>query len=426
MKSPILCFVGPPGVGKTSLGRSIAKALGRSFVRLSLGGVRDEAEIRGHRKTYVGALPGRIIQGIVQAKKVNPVFIMDEVDKIGQDFRGDPSAALLEVLDPEQNSHFRDHYLGVPFDLSKVMFILTANTLETVQPAFRDRMEIVELSSYTLQEKLQIALRHIVPRQIAEHGLKKTQIVFLRDALRSLIEGYTREAGLRSMQRQIGKICRKVARKVAEGEGEGFRIKRSGLAEYLGPIKIFPDRRLKKPRVGVVVGLAWTPVGGEILIVEASMMQGTGRLLLTGQLGDVMKESVQIALSLLRSRAQAYKIEGDPFKERDIHVHFPEGAIPKDGPSAGISVATALLSILKARDVRCDVAMTGELTLRGEVLAIGGLKEKVLAAVRAGITQIVMPKMNEPDLTEIPEEVRAKCRFHAVKDIDEVFKLALL
>ncbi len=425
-KNPILCFVGPPGVGKTSLGRSIARALGRQFVRLSLGGVRDEAEVRGHRKTYVGALPGRIVQGIAQAKTMNPVFVMDEVDKIGQDFRGDPSAALLEVLDPEQNDHFRDHYLGVPFDLSKVMFILTANSLDTIQPAFRDRMEIVELSSYTMQEKLQIAVRHIVPKQIKEHGLSKSHVTFQRDALRALIEQYTREAGLRNMQREIGKVCRKVARKVAEGEGESFRIRKSNLKSYLGVIKNFPDKRLKKPRVGVVVGLAWTPVGGEILIVEASQMNGTGRLTLTGQLGDVMKESAQIALSLLRSRAKTYKIDHELFKTADIHVHFPEGAIPKDGPSAGITVATALLSILTGREVRCEIAMTGELTLRGEVLAIGGLKEKVLAAVRAGISEIIIPRMNEPDLEEIPEEIRAKVRFHTVRDVAEVLKLAVL
>ncbi len=425
MKTPILCFVGPPGVGKTSLGQSISRALRRQFVRISLGGLRDEAEIRGHRKTYVGALPGRIIQGINQAKTMNPVFMMDEVDKIGQDFRGDPSSALLEVLDPEQNATFRDHYLGVSFDLSQVLFILTANVLDTLQPAFRDRLEIIEIGSYTLEEKIQIAIRHLAPKQIREHGLDRSLISLPKTTLTQLITGYTREAGLRRMERLIAKACRKVARKVAEGERRQHKITVRNLAKYLGPKKIFPDHRLSQNQIGVVAGLAWTASGGELLFVEASYMEGKGNLRLTGQLGDVMKESAQIALSLLRSRAGRYGLSADVFSKKDLHVHFPEGAVPKDGPSAGITVATALLSCLSGRKVRCDIGMTGELTLRGDVLPIGGLKEKALAASRAKIKTVLIPKLNQSDLHEVPEEIREDLDFITVSDIDEVFRKAL-
>ncbi len=425
LKTPVLCFVGPPGVGKTSLGQSIAKALERQFVRISLGGLRDEAEIRGHRKTYVGALPGRIIQGISQAKTVNPVFLMDEVDKIGQDFRGDPSAALLEVLDPEQNCKFRDHYLGVHFDLSQVLFILTANTLDPLQAAFVDRLEVIELGSYTLEEKIVIGQRHLVPKQVREHGLNGKRISFSKSSLTRLIQGYTREAGLRRMERLMAKVCRKVARKVAEGEDRLYRITTANLSDYLGPVKIFPDHRLKKNQVGVVAGLAWTAAGGEIMFAEATSMAGKGELVLTGQLGDVMKESAKLALSLLRARAKTYRLEAELFTTRDIHIHFPEGATPKDGPSAGITVATALLSVLTGRAVRAEVAMTGELTLRGDVLPIGGLKEKVLAAARAGIGTIIIPKLNESDLHDVSKDILANLKVETVSDIDGVFALAL-
>ena len=425
LKTPILCFVGPPGVGKTSLGQSIANAMGRKFVRQSLGGLRDEAEIRGHRKTYIGAMPGRIIQGISTAGTMNPVFMLDEVDKIGQDFRGDPSAALLEVLDPEQNSSFRDHYLGVSYDLSKVLFVLTANTLDTLQPAFLDRLEVIELGSYTLEEKIEISKRHLVPKQIREHGLTKENIAFPKAMLSRMIMGYTREAGLRRLERLLAKVCRKVAKKVAEGETGLINIDKTNLTQFLGPLKIFPDHRLKKSQIGVVAGLAWTSVGGEILFVEVTMMAGKGQLLLTGQLGDVMKESAQLALSLLRARATSYGIDKELFSSHDIHIHFPEGATPKDGPSAGITVATALLSCLTQKKVVNDVAMTGELTLRGDVLPIGGLKEKILAAARADIHTILIPKLNESDLHDIPETILKRLKIIGVSDIDEVFAIAL-
>lgn len=425
LKTPILCFVGPPGVGKTSLGQSIANAMGRKFVRQSLGGLRDEAEIRGHRKTYIGAMPGRIIQGISTAGTMNPVFMLDEVDKIGQDFRGDPSAALLEVLDPEQNSSFRDHYLGVSYDLSKVLFVLTANTLDTLQPAFLDRLEVIELGSYTLEEKIEISKRHLVPKQIREHGLTKENIAFPKAMLSRMIMGYTREAGLRRLERLLAKVCRKVAKKVAEGETGLINIDKTNLTQFLGPLKIFPDHRLKKSQIGVVAGLAWTSVGGEILFVEVTMMAGKGQLLLTGQLGDVMKESAQLALSLLRARASSYGIDKELFSSHDIHIHFPEGATPKDGPSAGITVATALLSCLTQKKVVNDVAMTGELTLRGDVLPIGGLKEKILAAARADIHTILIPKLNESDLHDIPETILKRLKIIGVSDIDEVFAIAL-
>jgi ATP-dependent Lon protease len=426
MKGPLLCFVGPPGVGKTSLGRSIARALGRRFVRLSLGGVKDEAEIRGHRRTYVGSMPGRIIQGIHQAGANNPVFMMDEVDKIGADFRGDPSSALLEVLDPEQNNSFRDHYLGVPFDLSNVMFICTANLMDTIQPAFLDRMEVLRLSGYTEDEKLEIAKRHIVPKQIEEHGLTPAQLVYVDRALRSMINSYTREAGLRNLEREVAAIARKVARKVAEGDTGAVRVTPSSIHRYLGAPKILPEERLKKDEVGIATGLAWTATGGDVLFVEATAMRGKGRLTLTGQLGEVMKESAQAALSFARSRARIYGIREDFFATHDLHVHVPEGAIPKDGPSAGITMATAMISIFTGRPVRRSVAMTGEITLRGNVLPIGGLKEKILAARRAGIETIVCPKLNQKELDEVPASLKRSMQFHLVDEVDEVLRIALI
>jgi len=426
MKGPLLCFVGPPGVGKTSLGRSIARALGRKFVRLSLGGVKDEAEIRGHRRTYVGSMPGRIIQGIHQAGANNPVFMMDEVDKIGADFRGDPSSALLEVLDPEQNNSFRDHYLGVPFDLSNTMFICTANLTDTIQPAFLDRMEVLRLSGYTEDEKLEIAKRHIVPKQLEEHGLTPENLVFTDRALKAMISSYTREAGLRNLEREVAAISRKVARKVAEGEAKAVRVTPSNVPRFLGAPKILPEERLKRDEVGIATGLAWTATGGDVLFVEATAMRGKSRLTLTGQLGDVMKESAQAALSFARSRARLYGIKEDFFATHDLHVHVPEGAIPKDGPSAGVTMATALISVFTGRPVRRSVAMTGEITLRGNVLPIGGLKEKILAARRAGIEIIVCPKLNQKELDEVPSVLKRSMQFHLVEEVDEVLKLALI
>jgi len=425
MKGPLLCFVGPPGVGKTSLGRSIARALGRKFVRLSLGGVKDEAEIRGHRRTYVGSMPGRIIQGIHQASANNPVFMMDEVDKIGADFRGDPSSALLEVLDPEQNNTFRDHYLGVPFDLSNVMFITTANLTDTIQPAFLDRMEVIRLSGYTEYEKLEIAKRHLVPKQLDEHGLTPEHLVFTDRALRALINTYTREAGLRNLEREIAAIARKVARKVAEGETRPARITPAALPRYIGAPKILPEERLKKDAIGIATGLAWTATGGDVLFVEALVMKGKGRLTLTGHLGEVMKESAQAALSYARSRAKEYGIRDDYFATHDLHVHVPEGAIPKDGPSAGVTMATAMISAFTLRPVRCSVAMTGEITLRGQVLPIGGLKEKILAARRIGIDTMVCPEPNRKELDEVPAHLRRGMTFHLVEDVEQVLRLAL-
>jgi ATP-dependent Lon protease len=425
-KGPLLCFVGPPGVGKTSLGKSIARALGRKFVRLSLGGVKDEAEIRGHRRTYVGSMPGRIVQGIHQAGANNPVFMMDEVDKIGADFRGDPSSALLEVLDPEQNNSFRDHYLGVPFDLSNTMFICTANLTDTIQPAFLDRMEVLRLAGYTEDEKLEIAKRHLVPKQLDEHGLTPEYLVFTDKALKALINTYTREAGLRNFEREIAAIARKVARRVAEGETGTVRVTPGSLQRFLGAPKTLPEERLKKDAVGIATGLAWTATGGDVLFVEASLMKGKGRLTLTGHLGDVMKESAQAALSWARSHARAHGIKDEVFAINDLHVHVPEGAIPKDGPSAGITMATAILSALTGRAVRAALAMTGEITLRGQVLPIGGLKEKILAARRAGIETIVCPKLNEKELDEVAAHLRRGMTFHLVEDVEEVLKLALV
>jgi ATP-dependent Lon protease len=423
-KGPILCFVGPPGVGKTSLGRSIARALGRQFVRLSLGGVKDEAEIRGHRRTYVGAMPGRVIQGIHQAGSMNPVFMLDEVDKIGQDFRGDPSAALLEVLDPEQNGTFRDHYLGVTWDLSDVMFIANANLLDPIHPAFRDRMETIRLSGYTEEEKLIIAQRHIVPKQIEENGLKASKIDFSDNALKALIAGYTREAGLRNLERHVAAVCRKVARQVAEGRKGKMRVIASSLEAFLGPAPATREDALPTDQVGVATGLAWTESGGDVLFVEATTMRGRGGLILTGQLGDVMKESAQAALSFARAHAAELDLSADYFEERDIHVHVPEGAIPKDGPSAGITIAAAMVSAFINRPLRRDLAMTGEITLRGNVLPVGGVKEKVLAARRSGITTILLPEANRKNLEEIPKSLRRDLELTFVSDIRDVFRLA--
>ena len=426
MKGPILCFVGPPGVGKTSLGRSIARALGRSFVRISLGGVRDEAEIRGHRRTYVGAMPGRIIQGIQQAGTRNPVFMLDEVDKIGADYRGDPSSALLEVLDPEQNNSFRDHYLSIPFDLSHVLFIATANLLDPIHPAFRDRMEIVQLAGYTEEEKIQIAFRHILPKQIAENGLTPRKIMFAPGAVRAVINRYTREAGLRNLERQVASICRKVAREVAEGAKGINRITAGKLEPMLGPAPVSPEEALARDQVGVATGLAWTATGGDVLFVEATTMPGKGNLILTGQLGDVMKESAQAALSYARSHATAYGIPDDFFFHTDIHVHIPEGAIPKDGPSAGITMASAMVSAFTGKPVRHEVAMTGEITLRGNVLPIGGVKEKVLAARRAKIRVVVLPEANRKNLVDLPPSARRDLRFVFVGHVSEVLAAALM
>jgi ATP-dependent Lon protease len=425
-KGPILCFVGPPGVGKTSLGKSIARALDRKFVRLSLGGVHDEAEIRGHRRTYVGAMPGRVIQGISQAGSNNPVFMMDEIDKIGMDYRGDPSSALLEVLDPEQNSTFRDNYLGVPFDLSKVMFITTANLLDPVQPAFRDRMEVIELAGYTEEEKLAIARKHLLPKQLSEHGLKSRQIHFSDSALRNIISQYTREAGLRNLEREIGSVCRKVARKIAEGKKGACRVSVENLRDYLGSPKILPEELLKKDQIGVATGLAWTPQGGEIMFIEATAMKGRGNLMLTGKLGDVMKESAQAALSYARSKAKDLGISEQFFQDRDLHIHIPEGAIPKDGPSAGITMATAMISLFTGRPVRKGVAMTGEITLRGNVLPIGGLKEKILAARRAKIKRIIIPHLNKKDLDELPKNLNRTIEIIPVDEVKEVLDIALV
>jgi ATP-dependent Lon protease len=425
-RGPILCFVGPPGVGKTSLGRSIARSLGRKFVRISLGGVRDEAEIRGHRRTYVGALPGRIVQGVRQAGTSNPVFVLDEIDKIGADFRGDPSSALLEVLDPEQNWSFVDHYLGIPYDLSKVMFIATANMLEPIQPAFLDRMEVIRLSGYTQEEKVRIARLHLIPKQTKENGLTEEQIEFTDEAVAAVISGYTKEAGLRNLEREIAAICRKVAVKVARGESERMVIDPEKVEELLGARKHFAEELLNRDRVGVATGLAWTAVGGDLLFIEVVAVPGKGQLLLTGQLGDVMKESAQAAVSYARSYAAVHGLGDDFFAKHDLHVHVPAGSIPKDGPSAGITIGTAILSVLTGKPINRRVAMTGEITLRGDVLPIGGLKEKTLAAKLAGIHTVIVPKLNRRDLAEIPATITDGLTFHFVDHMDEVLKLALL
>jgi len=426
LKGPILCFVGPPGVGKTSLGRSIARCLGRNFVRVSLGGVRDEAEIRGHRRTYVGALPGRVIQGIKQASSNNPVFMLDEIDKVGADFRGDPSAALLEVLDPEQNHAFSDHYLNLPFDLSNVLFICTANLLDPIPPALADRMEVIQLSGYTNEEKLEIARKYLIPRQFNDNGLSSKFIDISNDAFLRIIADYTKEAGLRNLEREIASICRKVARKVAEGKTELTRITRANIHLFLGAPKFLPEAEQEHHEIGVATGLAWTSAGGEILYVEASLSKGRGNLTLTGQLGDVMKESAQAAVSYARAHAKKLGVEEDFYQKLDIHIHVPAGAIPKDGPSAGITMATALISALTKRPVSRDVAMTGEITLRGRVLPIGGLKEKSLAAFRAGMKTVIVPDRNQKDLNEIPKALRRKLNWVCAQNMADVLNVALV
>ena len=428
VKGPILCFVGPPGVGKTSLAKSIATALERKFVRVSLGGMRDEAEIRGHRRTYIGALPGQVIQGLRRAESKNPVFILDEIDKLGMDFRGDPASALLEVLDPEQNNTFRDHYLDVPFDLSEVLFITTANVLDPIAPALRDRMEVLELPGYTEEEKLMIATEHLVGRQVPNHGLTADQLSFTEQALRTIILGYTREAGVRNLEREIGAICRKVARKRAEGVDTSVEVTPDTVVEMLGAPKFLDEEvaeRTKNP--GVAVGLAWTPVGGDVLFVEATRMAGGGSLTLTGHLGEVMKESARAALSWFRAHVSKYAVDPDFYKDAEIHLHVPSGAIPKDGPSAGVTMVTSLVSELTGRPVRGDVAMTGEITLSGHVLPVGGIKEKVLAARRLGIFEVILPKRNEKDINEdLSPDLRREITVHYVSMIDEVLELALL
>ncbi len=424
MKGPILCFVGPPGVGKTSLGRSIANAMGRKFFRMSLGGIRDEAEIRGHRRTYIGALPGRIIQGIKRAGSNNPVFMLDEIDKLGADFRGDPSSALLEVLDPEQNFSFSDHYLEVPFDLSKVMFIATANMAEPIPPALKDRMELIEIPSYVEEDKLNIAKQYLIPKQIQEHGLTDDHILFSDEALRMIINSYTREAGVRNLEREIAAVCRGVATDVARGNESMHEITEDSVSEYLGPIKYFSETSERIKDTGIAVGLAWTPVGGDILFIESSRMAGKGRLNLTGKLGDVMKESAQTALSYIRAKADEFKVDPDVHEKYDLHIHVPAGAIPKDGPSAGITLFTSLLSLLTDRKVREDVAMTGEITLRGTVLPVGGIKEKVLAAHRAGIKEVILPDRNKKDLIDIPEKIRKQMKFHFINQMSDVLDIA--
>mgnify|MGYP003574155085 CR=1 FL=1 len=424
-KGPILCFVGPPGVGKTSLGQSVARAMGRKFHRISLGGMRDEAEIRGHRRTYIGAMPGRIVQGLKTVSTNNPVFMMDEIDKLGSDYRGDPSSALLEVLDPEQNFEFSDHYMNLPIDLSKVMFITTANMSDTIPGPLLDRMEVIRLSGYTQEEKVVIARRYLLPRQLKQNGLKARQVKMNDETLNYIVTHYTYEAGLRNLEREIGKVCRKIARKVAEGGKGPYSVSRRNLNRYLGPPKTIPESELEKlEQPGLVTGLAWTEVGGEILQIEVNIMPGKGKLLLTGQLGDVMKESAQAALTYCRSRSEELKVAEDYFDKIDLHIHVPAGAIPKDGPSAGITMATALYSAITGRTVISNLAMTGEVTLRGRVLPIGGLKEKALAALRADITKILIPEQNEKDLVEIPKDIRGKMEFFPVKDMDEVVKIA--
>lgn len=424
-KGPILCFVGPPGTGKTSLGHSIARALERKFARMSLGGVRDEAEIRGHRRTYVGALPGRIIQGLRRAESNNPVFMLDEIDKVGSDFRGDPSSALLEVLDPQQNNTFADHYLDVPFDLSHVIFIATANILDPVPPALLDRLEVIELTGYTQEEKVKIAERYLIPRQLTENGLTAEQFKITTKALNSIICGYTREAGVRNLERQIANACRGVAAQIAEGNIKSKIITLKDIPKYLGPIRVMTDIDARIAKPGIAIGLAWTPVGGDLLFIEATAMKGKKGMTLTGQLGDVMKESASAALSFIRTNAKDLGIKPDFFEDVDLHIHVPAGGIPKDGPSAGVTILTAMTSLLTNRKIKKDLAMTGEITLRGAVLPVGGIKEKVLAAYRAGIKTIIMPAWNRKDMEDIPANVQKSIKFYFVSDMLEVVKLAL-
>ncbi|MGM0417720.1 MAG: endopeptidase La [Thermodesulfobacteriota bacterium] len=424
-KGPILCFAGPPGTGKTSLGRSIANALGREFVRIALGGIRDEAEIRGHRRTYVGALPGRVIQGIRRAEKNNPVFILDEVDKLGNDFRGDPSSALLEVLDPEQNNTFVDHYLDVPFDLSGVMFITTANVVHTIPPALKDRMEIIELTGYTEDEKIKIANKYLIPRQRDAHGLNSKQIRFTNGAIKHIISDYTREAGLRNLEREIASVIRGVASEIAQEEAESVNVQVNTLSKYLGPAKITPESKPSVDSPGVALGLAWTPAGGDVLYVEAAAMEGKKGLTLTGQMGDVMKESVNAALSFIRSNQKKLNIPENFFESHELHIHVPAGAIPKDGPSAGVTMLAAIASLALNKKINKELAMTGEITLRGEVLPVGGIKEKVLAAHRIGIRTVILPKDNEKDIVDIPKKVQKEMKFHFVRKMMDVVKIAL-
>jgi ATP-dependent Lon protease len=426
MKGPILCFVGPPGVGKTSLGQSIARALKRKFIRISLGGIRDEAEIRGHRRTYIGALPGRILQGLKQCGTNNPVFMMDEIDKLGADFRGDPSSALLEALDPEQNFAFSDHFINLPFDLSGVMFILTANLTDTIPSALLDRMEVIPLSGYTEEEKIVIARNYLIPRQINENGFKARSVSMSSGALQLMISEYTSEAGLRNLEREIGAICRKVARKIAEGRKGAFAVTRANLHKYLGIPKYGPEMDKEENQVGLSTGLAWTQAGGEVLYVEASLIGGKGDLIVTGQLGDVMQESARAAVSYAQANLALLGVDKKKFENSDIHIHVPAGAIPKDGPSAGIAMATALISALTGRAVRSDVAMTGEITLRGRVLPIGGLKEKALGAMRAGIRTVIIPEKNKKELSELPRHLRRKIEFVPVKQMSEVVAKAII
>ena len=426
VKGGLICLVGPPGTGKTSVALSIARATNRKCVRLSLGGVHDEAEIRGHRRTYIGSMPGRIISGIIQAKSCNPLMVLDEIDKLGSDYRGDPSAALLEALDGEQNGTFRDHFLEIPFDLSEVFFITTANTTDTIPRALLDRMEVIELSSYTDEEKLQIAKRHLIPKQRKKHGLKAAQLRFDDEAIRAIIRLYTRESGVRVLEREIAKICRRTAFEIAESKLKSVTVRAAGLEELLGTRKYVGETLRERDEVGLVRGLAYTAVGGEVLDVECAVLEGTGKIELTGNLGDVMKESARAAVTCLRSRAETLGIDPNFYQNRDIHIHFPEGAVPKDGPSAGVTVVTALASALTGRAVRRDVAMTGEITLRGRVLPIGGLKEKTMAALRASVSTVILPEENRSDLAEIDQTVRAALQFVPVRSIDEVLDAALI
>jgi ATP-dependent Lon protease len=424
LSGPILCFVGPPGVGKTSLGQSIARTVGRKFVRLSVGGVRDEAEIRGHRRTYIGAMPGTIIRSLRDAESKNPVLLIDEIDKMGADFRGDPASAMLEVLDPEQNKHFRDHYLDLPFDLSKVLFICTANQLETIPAPLLDRMDVIQLSGYTEDEKLGIAQRYLVPKQLEAHGLDEKQIAIDESALRTVIREYTREAGVRNLERRIADLCRKAAREIAEGKAERIEVNEERVRSWLGPRRFPADPRKRTADPGVATGLAYTPVGGDVLFIEATAYPGKGRLTITGQLGEVMQESAQAALSWVRAHSERLGVDENWFAEHDVHIHVPAGAVPKDGPSAGITIATAIASLVRNEPVAEDVGMTGEITLTGQVLPIGGLREKVLAAQRYGLKRIVVPRDNEPDLEELPEETRNELEFIPVDSIEDVFAVA--